>query len=184
MLLVRGRDLPDVSGFFLDAKLSMATHTLDAGERMWIATPIGGHATTCADEAEPRFDAALVKEGLARLNAILPSTPLLGDRVKLSAYFGPKVDHPSGAVTPVVGDVGVANLRCVWPVVLSLARPAAVEVVRGLEQTDEWKELARARRPLDARVRALAGVAVGTERRLSDAQRWYSPAEFRELLGP
>jgi hypothetical protein len=41
----------------------------------------------------------------------------------------------------------------------------------------------RARRPLDPRVRALAGVGIGTEQRLSDAQRWYSPAEFRSLLG-
>jgi glycine/D-amino acid oxidase-like deaminating enzyme len=184
MILVRGQDLPDVSGFFLDAKLSMATHALGGGERMWIATPLGGHATTRADEGEPRFDAGLVKAGLERLKAIMPAvTPLLADRVRLSAYFGPKVDHPTGALAQFVGDVGVSNLRYVWPVALSLARPAAVEVVRQLEQTDAGQELLRARRPLDPRVRALAGVAVGTERRLSDGQRWYSPAEFRSLLG-
>jgi hypothetical protein len=184
MILVRGQDLPDVSGFFVDAKLSMATHGVGAGERTWIVTPLGGHATTRADEAEPRFDAALVKEGLERLKAIMPAaTPLLGERVRLSAYFGPKVDHPGGALASFVGDAGVSNLRYVWPVALSLARPAAVEVVRQLEQTDTWQELVRARRPLDNRLRALAGVPVGTERRLSDAQRWYSPAEFRSLLG-
>jgi glycine/D-amino acid oxidase-like deaminating enzyme len=184
MILVRGQDLPDVSGFFLDGKLSMATHEVGAGERMWIVTPLGGHATTREDAAEPRFDTALVKEGLERLRAILPAaTPLLAGGVRLSAYFGPKVDHPSGAPLPFVGDAGVSNLRHVWPVVLTLARPAAVEVVRRLEDTEAWREVVRARRPLDPRVRALAGVGIGTEQRLSDAQRWYSPAEFSSLLG-
>lgn len=187
MILVRGRGLPDVSGFFLDAMLSMATHSLGAGERMWVATPLGGHATTRDDDGglrEPRFDPALVAEGLERLKSILPGArALLDGDVRLGAYFGPKVDHSSGAPTSWVGDVGASNLRVVWPVLLSLARPAAVEVVRQLEQTEAWQEVLRARRPLDARVRALAGVAVGTERRLSESQRWYSPSEFRSLLG-
>jgi hypothetical protein len=186
MILVRGRGLPDVSGFFLDAMVSMATHSLGAGERMWVATPLGGHATTRDDDGglrEPRFDPALVNEGLERLKSILPGArTLLDGDVRLSVYFGPKVDHSSGAPTSWVGDVRVANLRAVWPVLLSLARPAAIEVVRQLEQTEAWQEVLRARRPLDARVRALSGVAVGTERRLSESQRWYSPSEFRSML--
>jgi hypothetical protein len=187
MILVRGRELPDVSGFFLDAKLSMAAHPLPGGERGWVVTPLGGHATTRADfdaAREAAVDPALVRDALDRIFALMPRLrPILEERARFGVYFGPKLDHPSGLPLAVIGDAGLANLRHVAPVVFTLARPAAVEVVRQLEATEAWPRLVRARRPLDPRLGALAGVPVGTEERLRPERRWLSLPELRRTLG-
>jgi glycine/D-amino acid oxidase-like deaminating enzyme len=188
MILARGKDLPNVSGFFLDAKLFIAAHPAGEGARMWVATPLGGHATTRGDvdgRREPAVDPSLVSTGLDRLRAVVPGA-LEGRGVGIGAYSGAKIDHPSGAPAPVVADLGVANLQVAWPVVLTLARPAAVEVVARLERAAGWEELARARRPLPERARSLAAEqsGVGSERRLAPTQRWCPPGDPRELAGP
>ena len=125
-----------------------------------------------------------MRDALARLAAVVPATRALLDRgdVRLGAYVGPKLDHPAGAPTSVVGDAGLENLRHVCPVLFGLAMPAAKEVLRQLEATEGWARIDRARRPLDPRARALPGVEVAVEQRLSREQRWYEPAELRRAL--
>jgi hypothetical protein len=71
----------------------------------------------------------------------------------------------------------------VTPVIATLSRPAAVEVVDDLARTGAWREVIGARRRLDPRLRALPRAPVGEERRLSQAQTWYAPGGFRAAYG-
>jgi hypothetical protein len=187
MILVRGRGLPNVSGFFLDAGLSMATHPGEGGELMSVLTPLGGHPTTSDDfdgTAEPAIDPALVGAAVERWTALLPAArTLLRGGLQLGVYAGQKIDHPSGALTWFVGDAGLSNLRYVWPVTASLARPAALELVEQLEGTEAWRKIIRDRRALDARLRGLTPVAIGEEKRLGPEVRWCSPSELGSAFG-
>ena len=187
MVLVRGKGLPNASGMFLDANLSVFSHPSDKGELMWVVTPLGGHSTTKVDVdslAEPKIESPLVKDGLTRLTQIFPSAgKLLEEKVYFSTYFGAKVDHPEGAMKWFVAGTGISNLRCVWPGLWSLSRPAALEVIAELEKTLDWQRMVIAKRTLDVKAKTLASnVGVGTEQRLAGIQKWLSPHEFKAAL--
>jgi glycine/D-amino acid oxidase-like deaminating enzyme len=185
MILAKGKGLPNVSGMFLDAKLSVFAHPVDRDELMWVVTPLGDHRTTRSDvdgRAEPEVESRLVRDALMRLTQIFPGVgEMLDENVLLSVYFGAKIDHPEEATRWFIANAGISNFRCVWPVLWSLARPAALSVIDQLEKCSEWRSLVKAKRSLDARVKTLASrVDVGVEKRLDKGQQWLSWSEFRE----
>jgi hypothetical protein len=183
MLLLKG-NLPDISGSFTDIPIMIASHPCDDGERMWIVTLTENQRTTRNDVnslEEPAVEPQTVQQTISKLCRLVPSVKNAIDTLRFSFYLGGKVDHPETKPTWFSGDLGISNLRFVWPVFWSLAETASQQLVQGLSQLP-----ATATFPASSPFRAdrygiRCGLPVGEEKRLSSAQRWHSWNEFRAL---
>jgi hypothetical protein len=188
MLLVRGRDLPQLTCFFENLSFCMMTHGVSDDESMWVVTPLGGHETKAADyvpEREWDSGGKTVGDTIRKLRAIFPD---VGDRfdrdLLFSFYFGGKIDHPMGGNRRYVADCGIRNLRLCWPGLWSLARPNAREVVGQLQEDGEFARLFDPKSSdLDLWTGLEFGVPVGEELRLTESLQWSHLPEFQALHG-
>jgi len=189
MLLVRGVDLPGISGIFETHALNLLTHPVEGNESMWILTLMGGHETERGDfhpSRERRCGGSVVMETVSRLCSLVPEARRRRDEDLLfSFYFGGKTDHPDGGNGRHVTDCGVTNLRLAWPGVWSLSLPNAREIASGLKSSDRFSSVFDASRPpIDLEEAGVpAGVPVGEELRLTAEQTWLPWPEFRQLHG-
>jgi len=183
LLLLKGR-LPNISGSFTDIPIMIASHPCDDSERMWVVTLSENHRTTRNDVnslEEPTVESQTVQQTISKLCSLVPSVKNAIDTLRFSFYLGGKVDHPESKPTWFSGELGITNLRFIWPVFWTLAEPASQQLVQELGQLP-----AAATFPASSPFRAerygiRCGLPVGEERRLSAAQRWHSWDEFRAL---
>lgn len=185
MLLVRGRDLPPLTGFFESHAVSVCTHPIaGSGESMWIVTYLQDHATDRADFDHARESSAGdgLRQSVDRLCALVPlAHERRRDGLRFSGYLGGKIDHPDGGNARHIDDCGLANLRVVWPGLWSLARSNALDLVREFRACP-W-EAFDPRAQFDPRDFGLQpGVPVGEERRLTDVQSWQTYDAFARAL--
>jgi len=183
MLLLKGR-LPDLSGSFTDIPIMIASHPCDDGERMWIVTLSENQRTTRNDVnslEEPVVEPQTVQQTIRKLCELVPSVKGAIDTLRFSFYLGGKVDHPEAKPTWFSGDLGITNLRFVWPVFWSLAETASQQLVQGLRELPATATFSASGPFRAERYEIRGGVPVGEEKRLSAAQRWHSWEEFRAL---
>jgi len=170
MILLRG-ELPEFSGHFTDLPVSVMAHT-DGERPMWIATALDGHPTTGEDvdsRVEPPVRDQLVRNTIERIHRLCPQVRDDAVKYEYSVYTGTKIDHPEDSPTYYLDDLGVANLRLVWPVywtTSALASRAVVDSFPGGFPADGPGGFKAAARGL------AAGVPVGAERRVSAIQQW------------
>jgi hypothetical protein len=182
MLLIRG-PLPQFSGYFFDLPIAVISHTDDERQPMWIVTVLDGHTTTGEDidtGEEPSVGAGLVSDTMKKLHALVPSVQANQHDYEYSVYVGKKIDHPQDKPTWYLGDLGVANLRFVWPVFWTMSETASSGVISNLRASDDTAAFA-AGKPFDGAEHGIVtGAVVGEERRRSPVQEWYGWDEFRD----
>jgi len=112
---------------------------------------------------------------------LVPSVKEAIDTLRFSFYLGGKVDHPESKPTWFSGDLGITNLRFVWPVFWSLAETASQQLVQDISQLPATATFPASSPFRAERYEIRCGLPVGEEKRLSAAQRWHSWDEFRAL---
>lgn len=190
MLLVRGRHLPSVTGYFESHATFLCTHPVIGGagdESMWIVTYLQGHETDRGDfdDARETVHRQALREGTDRLCALVPAArQRRREDLRFSGYMGGKIDHPDGGNARHIDDCGLANLRVAWPGLWSLALANARDLVAGFRADAPCPgAFDPGARPIDLHGFGLpTGVRVGEERRLTAAQPWLSAAEFERAL--
>jgi hypothetical protein len=173
MILIKGASLPALSGwFFLGCPITMMSHPLENGKRMWVITLMEGHRTGREDfEGRPSVvDEPMIRRTLQALQDMIPELKNQSAELQLSSYVGPKIDHPEEIPTWFIGDGGIENLRFVWPVLWGLAHCASRELIRGLPEPAFPRKAADFRLPM--------GVEVGEEYRLSASRNWRTLADW------
>jgi hypothetical protein len=182
MVLIKGA-LPDLSGTFTDLPLLVVSHPTGDGQAMWIVTPMDQQRTVrddfARDEDSP-IDTALMQQVFQKLCALIPSVRSLLGQLSFSAYLGPKIDHPEGKPTWFRGDLGVKNLRFVWPVFWTMAGVASESLVEELRGTPVAKDFTETAAFSGAQHGVRMRAPLGEEKRLSAAQQWESWPAFKE----
>jgi glycine/D-amino acid oxidase-like deaminating enzyme len=167
MILIKGTSLPALSGwFFPGCPITMMSHPMENGERMWVVTLLEGHRTVREDFEDRAgvVDEPTIRRTLKTLEDMIPELKSRSAELQLSSYVGSKIDHPEGISTWLIGDGGIENLRFVWPVLWGLAHSASRELIRGMPEPAFPRGTAESRLP--------TGVEVGEEYRLSLSRDW------------
>jgi 2-polyprenyl-6-methoxyphenol hydroxylase-like FAD-dependent oxidoreductase len=186
MILIKGASLPSLSGwFFLDAPVTLMTHPLENGERMWVVTLMEGHPTSREDFEDKTADvkADVIHRTLRSLWNMIPSLNESSGQLRFSSYSGAKIDHPEGPRTWFIGDAGIKNLRFVWPVLWGLSYSASRRLVQQLsEDASLDPSSSRGDKGFDAEgLPVSTGVEVGEEKRLSTTLRWQTLEEWKSI---
>lgn len=188
MILIKGSSLPSLTGRFNPVPpINMMTHTGDDGERMWVVTPMEGHASSRDDHREEvqAVDSGVVSKTLQALSEMMPDFRSQAGGALHSAYSGAKIDHPDGLQKWFIGDAGIENLRYVWPVLWGLAHGASRELLRDLTDSRLLPAVSAGEAGgLEAALPdAIRGVPIGEELRLSRALDWHTFEEWQQIHG-
>lgn len=188
MVLIQGDALPALSGwFFLEAPITMMTHPLEDGRKMWVVTLMEGHRTSREDFTGDHgpVDGAVIHRTLQALWNMVPGLRTAAPRLRFASYLGGKIDHPEGHPTWFIGEVGLENLRIVWPVLWGLAHSASRRLIRDIwSAPSAGLDGGPAGKRFDAAKLALpTGIEVGTESRLSPSLNWSTLEEWEGAHG-
>ena len=146
MLLMRGAQVPPVSGFLFD--LVFVYHPLGGGEGLWILTlnpQVPEFSAGSIDMSEsPPAEPGLVCASLDRLAAAVPEFRQLAVNCRWSLYVGWKTDAPGPLGEPLLQlaypqpyqlqDFGLENFIALWPNHWCLASAAAADCGRRVRE--------------------------------------------------
>lgn len=188
MLLIRGRDLPTLSGrFLLEAPITMMSHPMEDGEAMWVVTLMEGHRSTRDDFSGDgdAVDSGGIRRAMNALWRMVPGLEPLAGALRFRSYLGAKIDHPDGDQRWFAGSGGISNLRFVWPCLWSLAYGAGRAVLEDLQGAGLIPP-AGSTRPSGS-APGITGqhgaTRTGREERLRDDRRWHDSKEWWSAHG-